>query len=219
MQSALQVIGTASALIIAYSAYNYLMASAAERREMAAMAATGASGDAATAAKIAEATAAHLEAKKALAHAEANERDGKMPKRMVASIRRREAAAKEALHAAIAGNSAAAEEAPKKKKKAAASVGQEWLASSPKWAVVGDVLNSSKPAASVVSALKDVGKTVHLVNPRDKTKKCFASLSDIGQPIDVVNLCINSVTGLKIAEQAAALGECLRIPTCTPCLP
>ena len=159
-------------------------------------------------ANIAEAKAAHLEAKKALAHAEAKERDGQMPKRMVASIRRREVAAKEALDAAIAGNpGAAASEAPKQKvPRPAVSVGQEWLASSPKWAVIGDVLNQAKPAARVVSSLQGMGKTVHLVNPRDKTKQCFAGLSDIGAPLDVVNLCINSVTGLKMMEQAAALG-------------
>ena len=76
----------------------------------------------------------------------------------------------------------------------------------PNWAVIGDVLNPAKPAARVVSTLKNDGKTVHLINPRDKTGTCFAGLQDVGQPIDVVDLCINHIEGLKQMEQAAALG-------------
>ena len=50
---------------------------------------------------LAAARAAHAEAKKALAHAENMEALGKMPKRLVASIRKREARARDALQAAI----------------------------------------------------------------------------------------------------------------------
>jgi predicted CoA-binding protein len=74
------------------------------------------------------------------------------------------------------------------------------------WAVVGDVLNPSKPAAQVVSSLKQHGRTVHLVNPRDDTGQCVAGVSDIGEPIDVVNLCINHVAGLKQIDQMVELG-------------
>jgi predicted CoA-binding protein len=74
------------------------------------------------------------------------------------------------------------------------------------WAVIGDVLNPAKPASTVVATLQNDGKTVHLINPRDKTGQCFASVSDVKHPIDVVDLCINHVEGLKQVEQMAALG-------------
>jgi len=74
------------------------------------------------------------------------------------------------------------------------------------WAVIGDVLNPAKPASTVVATLQNDGKTVHLINPRDKTGQCFASVSEVKHPIDVVDLCINHVEGLKQVEQMAALG-------------
>jgi len=74
------------------------------------------------------------------------------------------------------------------------------------WAVIGDVLNPAKPASTVVATLKGDGKTVHLINPRDKTGQCHANLTDVAQPIDVVDLCINHVEGLKQVEQMATLG-------------
>ena len=89
---------------------------------------------------------------------------------------------------------------------AAQNAGKQWLDGPKSWAVIGDVLNPSKPAARVVAALQGSGKTVHLVNPRDKSGTCFAGLSDVGQAIDVVDLCVNHVEGLKQMRQAAALG-------------
>ena len=86
------------------------------------------------------------------------------------------------------------------------NLGRLWLKSATSWAVIGDVLNTNKPASRVVSTLREAGKTVHLINPRDKTGECFAGLSDVGAPIEVVDLCINHVEGLKQMEQAAALG-------------
>ena len=86
------------------------------------------------------------------------------------------------------------------------NLGRLWLKSATSWAVIGDVLNAKKPASRVVSTLREAGKTVHLINPRDKTGECFAGLSDVGAPIEVVDLCINHVEGLKQMEQAAALG-------------
>jgi predicted CoA-binding protein len=86
------------------------------------------------------------------------------------------------------------------------NLGRLWLKSATSWAVIGDVLNAKKPASRVVSTLREAGKTVHLINPRDKTGECFAGLSDVGAPIEVIDLCINHVEGLKQMEQAAALG-------------
>jgi uncharacterized protein len=89
---------------------------------------------------------------------------------------------------------------------AMSNLGKLWLKSASNWAVIGDVLNAQKPASRVVNTLQEAGKTVHLINPRDKTGQCFAGLSDVGKPIEVVDLCINHVEGLKQMEQAAALG-------------
>ena len=56
------------------------------------------------------------------------------------------------------------------------SKGKEFLACA-NWAVAGDVLNAEKPAARVVSSLQAAGKTVHLINPRDKSGQCHAGLT------------------------------------------
>ena len=45
------------------------------------------------------------------------------------------------------------------------------------WAVVGDVLNPNKAASRIVDRLESQGRPVALVNPRDKTGKCFPSLA------------------------------------------
>ena len=74
------------------------------------------------------------------------------------------------------------------------------------WAVIGDVLNSAKPAHTVCTSLTGAGKTVHKINPRDKTGECFAGLENVGLAIDVVDLCINHIEGLKQMQQAAAIG-------------
>ena len=85
----------------------------------------------------------------------------------------------------------------------AMTLGQEFLKLG-RWAVIGDVMNQAKPAARVVSSLRAKGKEVHLVNPRDKS--CHASLGDIGQPVDVVDLCINHREGLKQVAMCKQLG-------------
>ena len=71
-----------------------------------------------------------------------------------------------------------------------------------RWAVLGDVLNSSKPASRIVQRLRDNHKEVHLVNPRapsDSEPKVHASLASLvaSTRIDVLDLVINSNDGLK----------------------
>lgn len=75
-----------------------------------------------------------------------------------------------------------------------------------KWAVVGDCLNAAKPASRVVSTLRRHGKTVHLVNPRDRTGACFNNIEDIAENIDVVNLIINSRDGITQVKQMVPKG-------------
>ena len=61
------------------------------------------------------------------------------------------------------------------------------------WAVVGDVLHPRKPARAVAEHLEAAGKTVHRVNPRDRTGTLAQSLRGLGDDvaIDVVDLIIN----------------------------
>ena len=77
------------------------------------------------------------------------------------------------------------------------------------WAVAGDVLNAAKPAGRVVAALKGQqveGRTVALINPRDSTGECQKSVAAVDGPIDVLNLCINSKSGVALLEEAADKG-------------
>ena len=86
----------------------------------------------------------------------------------------------------------------------AMTIGKEFLKLG-RWAVIGDVNPlKGKPASRVVSSLRAKGATVHLVNPRDK--ECHASLADIGEPVDVVDLCINHREGLKQITLCKQLG-------------
>jgi uncharacterized protein len=74
------------------------------------------------------------------------------------------------------------------------------------WVVVGDVLNTSKYASRIQAALKAAGFNTVGVNPRDTTETIYKTLKDVPYKIEVVDLCINPITGLKIVEEAAELG-------------
>ena len=77
-----------------------------------------------------------------------------------------------------------------------------------RWAVVGDVLNTEKIAHAVVTKLRDAGKDVVLVNPREKDdKRCFTSLRDCSEPpVDVVDLIISPKIGTSIIAEMSELG-------------
>jgi predicted CoA-binding protein len=74
------------------------------------------------------------------------------------------------------------------------------------WVVVGDVLNRSKYASRIQAALKAADFNAEGVNPRDTTETIFKALKDVPYKIEVVDLCINPITGLKIVEEAVELG-------------
>lgn len=83
------------------------------------------------------------------------------------------------------------------------------------WAVVGDVLNPSKPAHRIAERLKASGREVRLVNPRDATGTCAPCLADAGPGlVDAVNLVIAPTTGVQIVEEMHALG--VRYLFCQP---
>lgn len=83
--------------------------------------------------------------------------------------------------------------------------GQEMLTYK-NWAVVGDVLNSSKYAYKIKNRLIDTGYKVFLVNPREKSEEVFLDLKEIKEEVDVIDLCINPHVGMKIMEEAYILG-------------
>lgn len=74
------------------------------------------------------------------------------------------------------------------------------------WVVVGDVLNSSKYAHRILNTLKDAGYNVQGVNPSSNDDSVYKYLKDIPYKVDVIDLCINPITGLKIVEEANNLG-------------
>ena len=73
------------------------------------------------------------------------------------------------------------------------------------WVVVGDVLNSSKYAHKILNSLKLEEFNTQGVNPRDNSNTLHKTLKDVPYKIDVVDLCINPVTGLNIVKEAAEL--------------
>lgn len=73
------------------------------------------------------------------------------------------------------------------------------------WVVVGDVLKEEKYAFKILNQLKNAGFNVEGVNPRDTTGKVYKSLSEVPFAIDVIDLCINPVVGLKIVQDAESL--------------
>mmetsp|Transcript_9983 Transcript_9983/g.20012 ORF Transcript_9983/g.20012 Transcript_9983/m.20012 type:complete len:133 (-) Transcript_9983:233-631(-) len=94
---------------------------------------------------------------------------------------------------------------------ASATTGRKML-DMPRWAVVGDALNPKKPAFAIAEKLREAGKEVHVVNPREKEGRCFTSLiatkdeaGESGAPIDVVDLVISPQLGPGIIDEMAAL--------------
>ena len=81
------------------------------------------------------------------------------------------------------------------------------LKSAAVWAVVGDVLNASKPASRVVARLQANNKYVHLINPRAAPEDCFPTLAAAHEvkPIEAVNLIINPKIGPAFIDEMIAL--------------
>lgn len=83
--------------------------------------------------------------------------------------------------------------------------GREWLRLRT-WAVAGDVLNEAKYAHTIAETLQKEGYEVVLVNPRSRDPRVCRSLSEHGQPIEVLDLVIHPKLGLKLVEEAQTLG-------------
>lgn len=74
------------------------------------------------------------------------------------------------------------------------------------WVVVGDVLNKSKYANKILVSLKVSGFNVAGANPRDNSGEAYTSLRNVPYKIEVMDLCINPVAGIKVMQEAAELG-------------
>jgi len=73
------------------------------------------------------------------------------------------------------------------------------------WVVVGDVLNRLKYAYKILSSLKEADFNVVGLNPSVKNEEAYKSLADIPYKIDILDLCINPIKGIKILEEAHKL--------------
>jgi len=69
-----------------------------------------------------------------------------------------------------------------------------------RWAVVGDVLNEAKAASALVARLRDAGREVALVNPRDSTGRCAKSVAEVAGRARAVCLVIAPARGAAEVE-------------------
>jgi uncharacterized protein len=77
------------------------------------------------------------------------------------------------------------------------------------WAVAGDVLNSSKYAYKILNSLKGAGYNTVGVNPRASSEEVYKSLIEAvnnAGNVEVLDLCINSKSGIEIVREAKELG-------------
>lgn len=73
------------------------------------------------------------------------------------------------------------------------------------FAVVGDTLNPEKYACIIKNRMQDAGYTVYAVG------KELPSLNDIPGDIDVIDLCIHPVKGLKLMQECKKSFRCIVI--------
>ena len=73
------------------------------------------------------------------------------------------------------------------------------------WVVVWDVLNRLKYAHKILSSLKEYGFNAVGLKPSVDSDEVYNSLKDIPYKIEVLDLCINPIKGIKILEEAHKL--------------
>jgi len=73
------------------------------------------------------------------------------------------------------------------------------------FAVVGDTLNTQKYAYKIKIALLEKGYQVFSVG------KELTSLNDISEEIDIIDLCIHPVKGLKLLQECTKPFKCILI--------
>lgn len=73
------------------------------------------------------------------------------------------------------------------------------------FAVVGDTLNPEKYACTIKNRMQDADYTVYAVG------KELPSLNDVPDEIDVIDLCIHPVKGLKLMQECTKAFRCIVI--------
>ncbi|MEA4895716.1 MAG: CoA-binding protein [Oscillospiraceae bacterium] len=71
--------------------------------------------------------------------------------------------------------------------------------------VVGDTLNEDKYACKIKNRLLENGYTAYGVG------KEFSSINELGEEIDIIDLCINPVKGLKLISECEKPFKCVVI--------
>ena len=74
-----------------------------------------------------------------------------------------------------------------------------------RFAILGDTLNPEKYAYKIKEAMQGAGYTVYAVG------KELASLNDIEGDIDIIDLCIHPVKGLKLLQENKKAFKCIVI--------
>jgi predicted CoA-binding protein len=77
------------------------------------------------------------------------------------------------------------------------------------WAVVGATVDTSKFGYKVYKKLKISDYNVYPVNPKFdeiEGQKCYSSISDIKDHIDVISLIVNAKLGMEVIEKANEKG-------------
>jgi len=78
-----------------------------------------------------------------------------------------------------------------------------------KWAVIGVSEDREKYGNKIYRDLRNAGYQVFAVNPKLATVEgdpCYASLKDLPEVPDVVDLVVPPAVGLKVVEECLALG-------------
>ncbi|WP_315115594.1 CoA-binding protein [Clostridium intestinale] len=73
------------------------------------------------------------------------------------------------------------------------------------WVVIGDTLNKDKYASKILSKLISRGYNTEGVHPKGG-ENIYKTLGEVPYKIDVIDLCINPLSGIKFIEEAKALG-------------
>lgn len=74
------------------------------------------------------------------------------------------------------------------------------------WAVCGDVMNENKFACRILSCLRNEKYIAYGLMEENKEEGIYNKLSDIPDKVDIVVLCANPETGLKVAKEAHKYG-------------
>lgn len=78
-----------------------------------------------------------------------------------------------------------------------------------KWAVIGVSEDREKYGNKIYRDLRDAGYQVYAINPKLENvegDRCYASLKDLPETPDVVDLVVPPAVALKVVEDCLALG-------------